>query len=650
MEELKYFFSYVRMDSEFVLKLAKELRAVGANVWLDQLDILGGQHWDSTVEKALKSSKGMIAVLSPESVASKNVMDEVSYALDEGKLVVPVLIRSCDIPYRLRRVQHIDFTADYDTGFSQLLRALGIEQPVQPVESAAAQEPSLPERPESAVGEEKEAEVRSKRQKTKVLAAICIVALIAIISTVFFLNYFKTYSLTATGVNGSVTATVVDGSSTKDPNQVRYDDGKTVTLEAVPNEEYRFTNWSGDLSGSTNPTTLDMNADKSVTANFVKTYSLTATGVNGSVTATVVDGSSMKDPNQVRYDDGKTVTLEAVPNPGYSFTKWSGDLSDSNSTATLKMDADKSVKANFVLKTYSLTVDADGGSITKYPNKASYNHGEMVTLEAVPNTESGYSFMNWSGDLFGNTNPATLVMDSDKSVTANFVLKTYSLTVDADGGSVTKYPDKDDYNHGERVTLEAVPNPGYSFTKWSGDLSGSTNPDKLVMEADKSVTADFVLNSVVTPPGFYRHRGCVEFRDQEEVINRGPITLVRVCHSDYIYGLQLHYGSQAGSFFGLKTGEYGLQVTEWSVPPGERIVRVEGEIAKYGSDFLYVSRLRFITDKEKRWQWFDGKQGTPFEAADENGLPLRTISGWFNPRQHPSLKRAITSMTFHFGS
>ena len=197
MEELKYFFSYARNDSEFVLKLAKELRAVGANLWLDQLDILGGQHWDSTVEKALESCKGMIAVLSPESVASDNVMDEVSYALNEGKLVVPVLIRPCNIPYRLQRVQYIDFTADYDTGFSQLLRALGIEQPVQPLESTATQEPvvqepSLPKQSEPTPDEQKpglETEKAGSRSRmAKVIAAICIVTLITIISIVVFLK------------------------------------------------------------------------------------------------------------------------------------------------------------------------------------------------------------------------------------------------------------------------------------------------------------------------------------------------------------------------------------------------------------------------------------------------------------------------------
>ncbi len=227
MEELKYFFSYTRTDSEFVLQLAKDLRAVGANLWLDQLDILGGQHWDSTVEQALKSCKGMIAVLSPEAVASENVMDEVSYALDEGKLVVPVLIRACDIPLRLRRVQYIDFTAGYDKGFSQLVRALGIEQPAQPTEPTAAQEPVVPDstaplkaKPTEPLAHEKQApqeveepllpkvseptprapdhsrptgvETRkapSMSQKTKVLAAVCIVALITIVSIVVFLKY-----------------------------------------------------------------------------------------------------------------------------------------------------------------------------------------------------------------------------------------------------------------------------------------------------------------------------------------------------------------------------------------------------------------------------------------------------------------------------
>jgi molecular chaperone DnaK (HSP70) len=70
----------------------------------------------------------MIVVLSPDSLASNNVMDEVSYALEGGKLVVPILFRSGPIPFRLRRVHHIDFTSAYDVAFPQLLRALNIKR------------------------------------------------------------------------------------------------------------------------------------------------------------------------------------------------------------------------------------------------------------------------------------------------------------------------------------------------------------------------------------------------------------------------------------------------------------------------------------------------------------------------------------------
>jgi len=186
-EELKYFFSYSRKDSELVLELAKELRAAGANLWLDQLDILAGQHWDRTVEEALKSCRGMIAVLSPDSVSSDNVMDEVSYALNKGKLVVPVLIRSCEIPLRLERLQYADFTADHEIGFSQLLKALGIEEPRQPPESEPTQEPTVQKvsflkQSESTITEQESARAGSRSRTAKMIAAACVLALIVIVS------------------------------------------------------------------------------------------------------------------------------------------------------------------------------------------------------------------------------------------------------------------------------------------------------------------------------------------------------------------------------------------------------------------------------------------------------------------------------------
>jgi hypothetical protein len=133
-EALSAFFSYSRADGEFALKLAKDLRAAGANVWIDQLDIDPGTSWDRAVEDALKRSPRILVILSPTAVGSNNVSDEISFALSKQKLVIPVLYRECELPLRLARLQHIDFRADYAHGLKALSRALGTKQmpPVPP--------------------------------------------------------------------------------------------------------------------------------------------------------------------------------------------------------------------------------------------------------------------------------------------------------------------------------------------------------------------------------------------------------------------------------------------------------------------------------------------------------------------------------------
>ncbi len=122
-EEHTYFFSYARAHSEFVLKLATDLRDAGANVWLDQFDILGGQHRDTAVEAALTSCEGVLAVISPEAIASKNVMDEVSVRAGERQSSDTGPVPRLRNYIRLRRLHHIDFTGDGQQAYDQLKRS-----------------------------------------------------------------------------------------------------------------------------------------------------------------------------------------------------------------------------------------------------------------------------------------------------------------------------------------------------------------------------------------------------------------------------------------------------------------------------------------------------------------------------------------------
>jgi len=128
------FFSYCRADSEFALKLAEDLKAAGANVWIDQLDIEPGVPWDRAIQEALTKCQRLLVILSPVSVDSENVNDEISFALGKQKRVIPILYRDCDVPLRLVRLQHIDFRSDYKKGLGTLLAVLRVEQSTDPKE------------------------------------------------------------------------------------------------------------------------------------------------------------------------------------------------------------------------------------------------------------------------------------------------------------------------------------------------------------------------------------------------------------------------------------------------------------------------------------------------------------------------------------
>jgi uncharacterized repeat protein (TIGR02543 family) len=212
-----------------------------------------------------------------------------------------------------------------------------------------------------------------------------------------------------------------------------------------------------------------------------QTYTLNTTAVNGTVA---------KSPDKASYNSGESVILQATPNTGCHFVNWSGDTSGTDSSVTITMNSNKSVTANFAINTYTLSMTATNGSVTKNPDKTSYNYGEQVTIQATPNT--GYHFVSWSGDASGTNSSVTITMNSNKSVTANFAINTYTLSITAINGSVTKNPNKTSYNYGEQVTIQAVPNTGYAFTSWAGDASESNNPVTLTMNANKSATANFV--------------------------------------------------------------------------------------------------------------------------------------------------------------
>lgn len=119
-----YFLSYSRSDQKFALRFATDLRAREIAIWIDQLDIRPSEHWDRAIERAVRDCCGLVVILSPRSIESDNVMDEISYAIDRRKPVLPVMIERCPLPLRITRMQVIDATSDYDRALQQCLEAI----------------------------------------------------------------------------------------------------------------------------------------------------------------------------------------------------------------------------------------------------------------------------------------------------------------------------------------------------------------------------------------------------------------------------------------------------------------------------------------------------------------------------------------------
>jgi eukaryotic-like serine/threonine-protein kinase len=180
------FISYSREDSEFVLRLAADLRQAGARIWLDQLDITPGTPWDSMIEQALREAASMLLVLSTASVKSENVRNEISFALQEKKTIIPILRQDCAVPLQLHRLQRIDCRTDYARGLNAVLRELGVTPPAPPVSAGPAREPAQPTRlqppvrpPAAAPADARSTPVRSRRRQLLLAGVVAPLLLVA---------------------------------------------------------------------------------------------------------------------------------------------------------------------------------------------------------------------------------------------------------------------------------------------------------------------------------------------------------------------------------------------------------------------------------------------------------------------------------------
>jgi len=204
-------------------------------------------------------------------------------------------------------------------------------------------------------------------------------------------------------------------------------------------------------------------------------------------------------PDISTVSNGALVTLEAIPEEGYTFIGWTGSNTTKENPVTLYMDCAKAILANFSVTTHNLSIGINGkGSV--FPPVGNYDYVEGTKVNISATSDTGCQFDGWTGDVTNeNAASTSVIMDENKSIFANFSCSGSSLTIKVQGrGSVTPSPGTHSYNQDTTVDITAVPDEGYQFDGWTGDVENAGKAKTTIkVDSDKTIIANFSEQSFV---------------------------------------------------------------------------------------------------------------------------------------------------------
>ncbi|MGL1935051.1 MAG: discoidin domain-containing protein, partial [Fibrobacterales bacterium] len=349
--------------------------------------------------------------------------------------------------------------------------------------------------------------------------------------------------------------TSVIGSGSITPEMGKFNNDEAITITATPDEGWGFVQWGGDITGTTNPSTIIMDDAKNIVAEFVQlpTYSLSVVAnTGGSVT-----------PQLGTYYEGTPLSITAAPDAGWEFVAFTGDVQSSNNPLSITISHDMNIEASFRElpknvalnkpasastiegSSYSATQAVDGSMSSRwsshfsdpqwieidleetyqvsqivlhwetagasdYEVQVSDNRIDWTTIHTEKNGNAGVDNRSVDGvgryiRMYG-TQRTTQWGYSLLEFEVYGVLSSYTLSTSVTGnGTIT--PDGGTYTPGTTVSITATPAEGWEFIGWSGDLTGTEQSATLTIDGNKNITAVFTeipyyaLHTTITGEG-----------------------------------------------------------------------------------------------------------------------------------------------------
>lgn len=305
--------------------------------------------------------------------------------------------------------------------------------------------------------------------------------------------YIDEVSIQSAGVQVYAVSTssnpIAGGTTTGGGN---YNIGQTVTVNAIPNANWNFINWTENTSVvSTQASyTFPASANRGLVANF------SLNQVTLSTSSSPAAGGSTTGAGT--YTVNSQATVVATPNVGYDFINWTmnGNVVSTSPTYSLTLSSSVQLVANFAIQQFNIVTSinpSSGGTVT---GAGVYPYNAPVTLIVSPN--NGWNFIGWfeNGSLVSIEPSYQFNALSNRNVEAQFALQiqVWNVSVAASPAQAGIVSGATSAASGSSITVHAVANQGWSFVHWTenGNVVSTEADYTFTILANRNLLAVFV--------------------------------------------------------------------------------------------------------------------------------------------------------------
>ncbi|MBR5168081.1 MAG: leucine-rich repeat domain-containing protein [Salinivirgaceae bacterium] len=254
--------------------------------------------------------------------------------------------------------------------------------------------------------------------------------------------------------------------------------GETITVSAIANYGYHFTQWSDGVTA--NPRTITLTDDVEFQAQFgVNQYKITLKS-NNSIMGNVSGGGT--------FNYNTTNTLTATAKPDYLFVNWSDGVT--NNPRELLLTKDTAVTAIFVKEYNTLSATSANTSLGSVTGSGTIKYRETAAITATA-TAAHHHFVAWSD---GNRqNPRTVQVVSDTVLVATFAIDSFTVAATSRTEEFGAVSGGGLYAYGTAVEVKAQPQPHCHFVEWSNGASGLVQ--QFDVKKDTAFNAAFAIDT-----------------------------------------------------------------------------------------------------------------------------------------------------------